>query len=186
MKLTADLIGGILKPITELVDNFHTSVEEKQQLKNEIQKSLISLTQAAFDYEKSVFEAQSAVIIAEAQGSSPAQRNWRPHLMYLFMAVIATWTLMGVARVFIDFPEVVFPVMPSQVWYTLQLGLGGYIGGRSAEKIAKTMSLNPGMLKLPGEDRRSIRAYRKMLKQAKTPEERSQIIAMMEGRAETG
>ena len=40
------------------------------------------------DAQAKEMEAKANVVVAEAQGESAAQRNWRPHLMYLFMFIL--------------------------------------------------------------------------------------------------
>lgn len=133
----ASLISGIFKPATDLVDNLHTSTEEKLELKAkmlEIEKEL--LTQLTAHLSK-VLEAQKAIIIAEAQGSW-LQKNWRPLFMlmivgmifnnYIFVPYLNAWFEWGVEL-----------IIPDSMWTLLQYGLGGYVGGRSLEKIVSTV-----------------------------------------------
>lgn len=76
---------------------------------------------------------QSNVIIAEAQGSF-LQRNWRPLLMVMFMFIIG-WNYI-IAPIF----RVVTLPIPKQLWTVLMIGVGGYVSGRSAEKIVSNIS----------------------------------------------
>ena len=75
-------------------------------------------------------EAAAKVIMAEAQGESWLQRNWRPLLMLWFAGLVgAHW--LGYTP----------PNLPESVVVSLldivQVGVGGYVVGRSAEKIVK-------------------------------------------------
>jgi hypothetical protein len=143
-------MGGLLKilggPITELVkgvggvlDSLSTTSEEKM----EAQAKLFAL-QSAFTVQLTQLDAQFAaeqakVVIAEAQSESWLTRNWRPILMLTFTYIIA--------HNFILAPMFGLPSLPipDQMWDLLKLGIGGYIGGRSAEYIAE--QIGKGMSK---------------------------------------
>lgn len=103
------------------------------------------------DGELSFVDKQVAVIVAEAQGESPAQRNWRPHLMYLIMGLLVfNGALVPLVEAFTDVQIPVLDALnaiPSQLWSLLTIGLGGYVGGRSLEKIASTVSTAVATLK---------------------------------------
>ena len=77
-------------------------------------------------------EAAASIIVAEAQGDSWLQRNWRPLLMVLFGVIIA--------NNYIVVPIFNTPAadIPPDMWDLLKLGLGGYVVGRSVEKGLKT------------------------------------------------
>lgn len=71
------------------------------------------------------------IIKAEAQGESWLQRNWRPILMLTFAGLIVLRWL-GISAPNID------AALEMKLFEIVQLGLGGYVIGRSAEKIAAT------------------------------------------------
>lgn len=71
---------------------------------------------------------QSQIIIAEAQGNW-LQRSWRPICMFTFLILI----------IFDSFKLLPNPLTP-EIWDILKIGLGGYVVGRSAEKIVKTVN----------------------------------------------
>ena len=70
---------------------------------------------------------QSQVIIAEAQGNW-LQRNWRPITMMVFLLLI----------ILDSFKILPNPLAP-EIWGLLMIGLGGYVVGRSAEKVVKML-----------------------------------------------
>lgn len=76
------------------------------------------------DYEARLLEAKAQVITAEAQGASWLQRNWRPVTMLTFLALVVADTF-GLTEFRLS----------DEAWTLLQIGLGGYVVGRSAEKI---------------------------------------------------
>ena len=60
--------------------------------------------------------------------------NWRPVTMLTFVAIIANNYLLYpyLALFFTNAPML---VIPPDMWELLKIGLGGYVVGRSAEKI---------------------------------------------------
>ena len=75
--------------------------------------------------------------MAEAQGESWLQRNWRPILMLTIVAIVANnYVISPYIRLF--FNESIILDLPDKLWNLLQIGVGGYVIGRSAEKIAES------------------------------------------------
>lgn len=120
-----DILGSIVSPITALIDNLHTSDEEEAQVRAAVFQVQTNFATALLDYEKQLLESQRSIIVAEAQGGSWLQRSWRPITMLTFLALV----------VGDSFGWLVNPLAP-EAWTLLQLGLGGYVVGRSVEKIA--------------------------------------------------
>ena len=75
-------------------------------------------------YEAELMKAKADVIKSEAQGSSWIQRSWRPITMLTFLALVV-----------LDAFNLLAFRLAEQAWDLLQIGLGGYVVGRSAEKI---------------------------------------------------
>lgn len=119
-------IGGVIKPVTELIDSVSTTEEERSALKNELLKIQTAFQSKVIEYEGRLMDAQSKVIVSEAQGQSWLQRNWRPITMITFL-VLVVMDCLG----FLKFR------LSEQAWTLLQIGLGGYVVGRSGEKIFK-------------------------------------------------
>ena len=117
-------ISSLISPVADLVDKVHTSDEERLQIKSGLFEVQAGLASQMMDYEARVLEAQSKVVMAEAQGASWLQRNWRPITMLTFLGLVVADT----------FGLTVFR-LASEAWMLLQIGLGGYVVGRSAEKI---------------------------------------------------
>jgi len=78
----------------------------------------------AEEYEQELLKAKASIIMAEAQGASWIQRNWRPITMLTFLVLVVADS----------FGLLAFR-LASEAWTLLQIGLGGYVVGRSAEKI---------------------------------------------------
>jgi hypothetical protein len=96
-----------------------------------------ALTEKVLGYERELLSAQSKVITAEAQGASWMQRNWRPITMLTFLVLVVADTF-GLTEFRLS----------GDAWALLQIGLGGYVIGRSAEK---TMPQVVGAMKSKGK-----------------------------------
>ncbi len=115
-------LGGAIKPIAGLVDDLHTSTEEKLQLKVALDTLHNQFASKALDYEQSIMEAKTSIIVAEAKSPLWITAAWRPTVMLTFTALI----------VYSQFTQI---DLPPDLWTVIKIGLGGYVGGRSAEKI---------------------------------------------------
>lgn len=124
-----DFLGGVIKPVTDLVDSLHTSEEEKLRAKAGLLAIQAALVERVLDYESRLAEAQSKVIQAEAQGVSWLQRNWRPLLMLIFTFIVFN------NYVLVPIFGLTPANVPDAMWTLMQIGVGGYIVGRSGEKI---------------------------------------------------
>jgi len=135
-ELTA-LIAGIFQPAVDLVDNVHTSTEEKLQLRNELLKIQNDMISKITDFFTKVLEAQAEILKVELSGSW-LQRNWRPLLMIgISTAVLNNLLLVPYLNAIFGW-SVITTVTP-ELWNMLTIGLGGYVGGRSVEKIVETI-----------------------------------------------
>src|SRR5664279_127354 len=83
-----DFLGGIIKPITDLIDNLTTTDEERGKLKNELTKIENEFMGKALEYESKLLDTQGKVVEAEANGQSWLQRNWRPITMLTFLILV--------------------------------------------------------------------------------------------------
>lgn len=117
----------LVKPISDLLDNIVDKVAPDagmaEKLKAEITKQLIN---ADID----TFEKQANIIMSEANGESWLQRNWRPLVMIDF-AILITAHWLGFT------PENLAESQVLSLLDIVKVGLGGYIVGRSAEKVMK-------------------------------------------------
>ena len=127
-KILNFLTGNVLKEIGNVIDNIFTNDEERLQAKNE-------LTRIIQSKELELQKMQTEVIVAEANGNW-LQRSWRPILMLAF----------GFIVIYVKFIAPLFgftiPELEEDFWNLLQIGIGGYVVGRSAEKIADKIVIN--------------------------------------------
>lgn len=121
-------IRGVFEPAAKLVDNVTTSDEERGQLKNQLRSieagvmaQSIDLAAKQIELEGRLLLAQGKAILADQTSRYWLQRSWRPLMMLVFTALTA-FDAFGV----IDMrPELIL---------LMQIGVGGYIGGRTLEK----------------------------------------------------
>ena len=103
--------------------------EKRREAEMEIQKALIEnadkLELAAAD-----------IIKAEAQSEHKITSQWRPILMLGFTAMIMN-NFMLAPYLEAIFGWSVVVDLPDHVWELLKIGVGGYIIGRSGEKMVK-------------------------------------------------
>ncbi len=122
------LISSVFEPAAKLIDELHTSEEERIDAKTRMLASQTALTMKVLDYEAQLAQMKSSIVLAEAQGKSWLQRNWRPITMMTFL-VLVVMDSFG----FLPFR------LAGDAWTLLQIGLGGYVAGRSGEKIMNSM-----------------------------------------------
>ena len=110
--------------VGKAIDKAFPDKTEANKLKAAIDQQLISL-----DLEQ--LKAATSVITAEASGESWLQRCWRPITMLTFVGlVVAHW--LGFTA------ENLSEEQTLALLKIVQVGLGGYVVGRSAEKAIKT------------------------------------------------
>ena len=119
--LTA-LIGPIMAILTRIIPDPEQQAEAKSELMNIMVKA-----------QAEEMKAKSQVVIAEAKGESWMQRNWRPVLMFTFIALIINNFILVPYMAAVGLPIAPLP-LPTEMWTLLTIGVGGYIGGRSYEK----------------------------------------------------
>jgi len=118
-------LSSLFAPAVDVVKTVEANEATKLQLQNQLGILQNQLAAKMIDYESQLLSAQADVVKAEANGSSWIQRNWRPITMLVFLVLV----------VLDSFKWLPNPLAP-QAWTLLQIGLGGYVIGRSAEKIA--------------------------------------------------
>ncbi len=117
------LVGSIFKPAADLIDNLHTSEAEKLEVKQKMFELQVQAFTKAEEYETKLLDAKKTIITAEAQSQSVLARNWRPVTMLVFLLLVVLDSFGWLAN-----------PLSSEAWLLLQIGLGGYVAGRSVEK----------------------------------------------------
>ena len=128
-----DFIGSAVKPVSDVISTINTNDLEREKLKDAVGILERDLKRKAEEYDAELLKAQSSVIISEVNSESKAARSWRPHLMYLFMIIIFNnYIVYPYLKAFTNYGMLM--EIPPQMWTLLQIGVGGYVAGRSLEK----------------------------------------------------
>ena len=129
---------GAVAPLAKILFNtIEKSVPDKdlqEKLKAQWQTQLLQSNTAELT-------AAAKIIEAEAKAGWFAS-SWRPLLMYVLIFILVWNYILGpVIKVFTG--AVISFELPGDVWTLLNVGLGGYVVGRSAESVARTMANRP-------------------------------------------
>ena len=126
-------LGEVMDPITavlgiggKLIDRLWPDPEQRAQA----QLALMELAQKG---ELTELIERASIVKAEAQSDHWLAATWRPVLMLTFGAlIVARW--FGWAAPNLTEAEYL------KLWSIVELGLGGYVIGRSAEKIVPSIA----------------------------------------------
>jgi hypothetical protein len=126
--------GEAVKGVTDLVGQFVEDKDKSNELETAIKNKLIGL-------EQEVVRAQRDTIVAEANSQSFIARNWRPIMMLTFVFIIANnYILFPYVQLFGG--TALELEIPDAMWGLLKIGVGGYVMGRSGEKMVESYAKN--------------------------------------------
>ena len=128
------LLGAIAPLAKILFSTIEKAVPDKdlqEKLKAQLQTELLqSHTEE--------LKAAASIVEAEAKAGWFAA-SWRPLLMYVLIFILVWNYILGpVIKIFTG--SIITFELPGDVWTLLQIGLGGYVVGRSGESIARTLA----------------------------------------------
>jgi hypothetical protein len=128
------VIGKVIDGITGVIDK---AVEDKDLAAKLKQELNMQAMQGEFSFIETEIRERARIITAEAEGQSVLQRNWRPILMLVIVAIVA--------NNYIVFPylslftaKTIMLELPERLWALMEIGVGGYVVGRTAEKCVET------------------------------------------------
>jgi hypothetical protein len=120
------LITALLPTLSKVLDKAIPDKDMAKKIEADLQKELITNSH-------SEFQSAAKIVLAEAQGSW-IKGNWRPITMLTFVGLIcAHW--LGFT------PENLSEAEVLELMNLVQIGLGGYIIGRSAEKVSENIKI---------------------------------------------
>lgn len=118
---------GTVTGVIEALDN----KPEKMELLGKLKELETGLAAKALEHEGRILDAQRTTLEAEIKGESWLQRNWRPIFMVVCIYIVFH------NYVLVPIVGITPTNMPDQLWTLITIGLGGYLGGRTVEKVAK-------------------------------------------------
>jgi hypothetical protein len=120
--MIAALLPALVPILGKALGNLIPDASARAQAEAEVAKQLLA---SSAELERAAGE----IVLAEARSEHFLAACWRPILMLTFGGlIVARW--LGYSAPGISEAEVL------KLWDIVQLGLGGYVIGRSAEKIA--------------------------------------------------
>jgi hypothetical protein len=138
-KLVSLFGGNLVKEVGAVVDNLVTTDEEKEKAK-------AAIGAIVMDGLGKLAQAQADVLQTEMKGSF-LQQNWRPMVMLAF-AVILMLKWFG-------FTDNSIPLaLEMELMSLLEIGIGGYVAGRTIEKVSDTLTKNIDLTHLRKKDRK--------------------------------
>jgi len=124
-----------IAPIAKILFNTIDKAVEDKDLANKLKADL--QTQLLQSHTEEL-KAAASVVEAEAKAGW-FTASWRPLLMYVLIFILVWNYILGPVIKFF-FHAAITIDLPGDVWTLLQIGLGGYVVGRSAESVARTMA----------------------------------------------
>lgn len=122
--MVGEILGILGKVAGSVADRIFPDPEHELK-RIELQQALQA---AVLERSSEIERAAAEVVKSEAQGQSWLQRTWRPITMLTFVAlIVARW--LGWSAPNLGEAEVL------KLWDIVEIGLGGYVIGRSAEKV---------------------------------------------------
>lgn len=120
------ILGNLAPDIFNTIDKVVVDKDKANELKSDLTLKLIEANDA-------LVTASTAIIVAESAGEGWLQRSWRPLLMIWFAILIgAYWfgfTPVGMSQESVN-----------AIFNLVQIGVGGYVVGRSVEKTASIVA----------------------------------------------
>lgn len=130
-------ISRIIEPVTGLVSEYIEDADKRAEFETKLRLALMQ-------QESSFIEASRDIVVAEAQGDSWLQRNWRPVTMLSFVAIIVNNYILVPWLLALGIDTVAVLEIPEGMWGLLTVGLGGYVVGRTLEKTGSGVNINVG------------------------------------------
>ena len=124
-------IAPLAKILFSTIEKAVPDKDLQERLKAQLNEQLLK---------SSTEELKAAASIVEAEAKAGwFTASWRPLLMYVLIFVLVfNYIFAPIIKMFTGL--VIGFDLPGDVWTLLQIGLGGYVVGRSGESIAKSLA----------------------------------------------
>jgi len=127
------VIGKIVDKGLNIVDSLVEDKDKANEIKAAIKNQILIQNH---EETLQMLKSQTDIILAEAKGGW-LQRTWRPILMLVIIFIVANnYVIAPYIGLFFPEKELILE-LPGGLWALLNIGVGGYVAGRSAEKILK-------------------------------------------------
>jgi hypothetical protein len=128
LPLIAPLVGDVVRRVLP------EDKDKRAEIERELSMALVANSAA-------IEQAAAAVVLAEAKSEHKITAIWRPVLMLTITAIVGwNYLIAPLAELAVQLlagDQVPLAIeLPDELWNLLMIGVGGYIVGRSGEKIA--------------------------------------------------
>jgi len=123
------LTAGLGKTVDSVLGRFFEDKDEAARVAQELRVAML-------EHEQTARQVARDVVVAEAKSQHWITSAWRPITMLTFVAIIANNYILA-PYVDLFFGTGLELDVPAPMWDLIKIGLGGYVVGRSAEKVAK-------------------------------------------------
>ena len=124
-------VANLLNPVGKIIDELFLDGDQSTRVRGEVDKvqrmvtdQMLRYEQSLVHYKSELVKAQAKVLETEGQSKFWLTAAWRPIAMVTFLCLI----------VCDQFGLLTRPLSPD-AWLLLKLGIGGYVGGRTMEKV---------------------------------------------------
>ena len=125
------LISALAPIVGDIVKEAIPDPAKKAEAENKVRLALLENT-------KQIEASASQIILAEAKSESWIASSWRPILMFNITLIVSVNYLIFPLIEVATGSKLMIP-LPDELWTLLTVGVGGYVVGRSGEKVAKTL-----------------------------------------------
>jgi hypothetical protein len=132
--LIINIVSGLMSgPVNKILEGYIKDKELRRKLEADLQGKLV-------DHLGKSLALQQGIILAEINSDSWLTKSWRPVLMLSLLGFLGfVGVVLPLADLVAGEPLAFNPrwqALPDGFWDFLSVGVGGYIGGRSIEKVA--------------------------------------------------
>ena len=125
------LISALAPIVGDIVKEAIPDPDKKAEAENKVRLALLENT-------KQIEASASQIILAEAKSESWIASSWRRILMFNITLIVSVNYLIFPLIEVATGSKLMIP-LPDELWTLLTVGVGGYVVGRSGEKVAKTL-----------------------------------------------
>jgi len=122
-----------IEAVGDAIDRIDKS-DEKLEMQLKYKQLLMEIEGSMINYENKLLESQSKIVESETKGESWLQRNWRPMLMLICMAIVFNNYML------VPYFHIPMATLDEHIWDLIQMGVTGYVAGRSLEKITGNLA----------------------------------------------
>ena len=128
------VLGTIVSKGLDIIDDLVPDKDLAAKLKAAFKHKILDQDHSEI---MALIQGRVEIILAEAKGGI-LQRNWRPILMLTIVFIVANNYVIYPYISLFGGPAIVLE-LPDRLWSLMMIGLGGYVTGRSAEKIVQNL-----------------------------------------------